>query len=86
MGKTLKEIEKEVEDLTFADKEILVQKLIDEVAPLDLEWKDYWLNEVQRRREEILSGKVKGIPMNEAIGELKRRINERGNSSSRSAV
>ena len=86
MGKTLREIEKEVEDLTFSDKEILVQKLMDEVAPLNNEWKDHWLTEVQRRREELLSGKVKGIPVNEAVEELKRRINERGNSSSGSAV
>jgi putative addiction module component (TIGR02574 family) len=85
MGKmTLIEIEKEVGELTFSDKEILVQKLIDEVDPVDHKLKELWLNEVRRRREEVLSGEVNGIPLDAAMNELKRRINERSKSSSRS--
>jgi len=82
MGKTLIEVEKEVDELTFSDKEILVQKLMDEIDPMEDELKALLLSEVRRRREEILSGKVKGIPLNEAMKEMKRRIDERGNSSS----
>ena len=82
MGKTLIEVEKEVDELTFSDKEILVQKLMDEIDPMEDELKALLLSEVRRRREEILCGKVKGIPLNEAMKEMKRRIDERGNSSS----
>lgn len=86
MCKTLIEIEKDVRALTLPDKEILLQKLIDEIDPMEKDLEKIWMNKVRHRREEILGGSVKGIPVETAMKELRRSIDERGNSSSGRSV
>lgn len=42
-------------------------------TPLDPEWEQAWVKELDRRSEELRSGKVKGIPGDQVMRELREK-------------
>jgi putative addiction module component (TIGR02574 family) len=82
MGKTLMEIENDIKELTISDKEILAHKLFEEIESINPDNEKAWANESERRLQELIDGKVKGIPAEEVFAELRQALNEKRNLSS----
>lgn len=63
MAKALSEIEREILELDAEQKRDLLRRLIAELdAPADPEVEKAWLKESQRRYQELVEGKVQGVP------------------------
>ena len=86
MSRTLIEIERDIDALSGEDKEILVRKLIDKIDPMKPELEKAWVNEIRRRRDDLLSGRVQGIPFESATNEIRRSLDEKRDSSSPRSV
>jgi len=71
MKATVDEITREALALAADDQEALAQKLVGSlVARVSATTKQQQLTEVRRRREEILSGKVRGVTVEEVVREI----------------
>ena len=69
MAKPVKEIEREIRELSSEEKVELMRALIAELdAPADPNVERAWLETSQRRYRELVEGKVKGVPG--PLGEL----------------
>ncbi len=63
MSTALAEIEQKVRALSQSDKAALIRLLIGELeGPPDPEIEGAWIAEAKRRHQELLDGRVKGIP------------------------
>lgn len=68
MGKmTLEDTEKIVKELSVFDKEILLQKLMDEIDPVDSETEKAWINESRSRLEAMRNGSLDLIDEDDAF-------------------
>ena len=56
--------------LSLADRAMLIDFLLDTLEPAE-EVEAAWHEEVTRRLQEIRGGKVKGIPLHQALEELR---------------
>ena len=72
MSKTLEEIEKDVKQLTFEERQQLLEHLLEEKNSVE----KAWLEEADRRWEEIESGKIKTVPGRIVRSEARSFINE----------
>ncbi len=62
-----------VEALSIDEKSLLVERLLESMNPTDKEIDDLWKIEVERRIDEVESGKVKTIPGDEVFAEIRER-------------
>jgi len=63
MSTALAEIEEKIRALSQSDKAALIRLLIDELdGPPDPDIEKAWVAEAKRRHQELLDGRVKGIP------------------------
>ena len=74
---TLIEVEKIVEELTEEEQEILLQRLIEKTDPINPEIEHANIEVVRRRWNDIVSGKVKPVPLEEAFAEIDRLTDEK---------
>jgi putative addiction module component (TIGR02574 family) len=75
MTQQLREIEGLALRLTRSDREELVSRLLSSLddQPLN-EVDDAWIEEAERRLQEMIDGTVKGIPGNRVIPEISREV------------
>ena len=63
MSNALAELEEKVRALSQTDKAALIRLLIGELeGPPDPDIESAWIAEAKRRHQELLDGRVKGIP------------------------
>jgi len=63
MATALAEIEEKVRALSHGDKAALIRMLLGELdGPPDPDIEKAWIAEAKRRHQELLDGRVKGIP------------------------
>ena len=75
MARALERIEEEIRSLSAAEKVELLRALVAELdAPADTEVERAWLEEAQRRQQELAEGKVKGVPGERVFENLKSRL------------
>ena len=63
MATALGEIEEKVRALSQSDKAALIRVLIGELdGPSDSDVENTWIAEAKRRHQELIEGRVKGVP------------------------
>lgn len=68
MARTVREIEAEIRSLAVADRDRLLRDLLADLdGKKDPGVEAAWLEEAQKRYEELRSGKVKSVPADEVI-------------------
>lgn len=78
MPMTKQQIENEIDRLPLDDQVSIAEGIMTRAVPMDSEIQRAWAAEGERRLDELLSGKVKGIPAEEVFAKLRRR-NEKKN-------
>lgn len=75
MTALLEKIEREAKELSREDRERLATDLMAglEREPLP-EIDQAWIDEAERRYDELISGRVKGIPADEAMREIREKL------------
>jgi hypothetical protein len=77
MARAVKDIEREIRELSFEDKVELIRTLIAELdAPADANVERAWLETSQRRYRELVEGKVNGVPGPLVFDRLRKRLGE----------
>jgi putative addiction module component (TIGR02574 family) len=75
MSVVVEEIEAKIRELSLEDKTELLRALIAELdGPADEGVEQAWLEEAQRRHQEIVDGKVQPIPGDQAFERLRARL------------
>ena len=72
----LKEIISEAESLPVQERAILVDSVLRTLNPPDPGLERRWIAEAKRRREELRSGRVQGIPADEVSAEIRERFDK----------
>ena len=73
MSPSILELEAQVLSLDATDRARLLERLIDSFEP-ESSVHEAWIAEARRRREEVVSGKVKAVPGSEAVARIRARI------------
>lgn len=72
MATALAEIEEKVRALSHSDKAALIRLLIGELdGPPDPDIEKAWIAEANRRHQELLEGRVKGIPGEQVFADVR---------------
>lgn len=79
MSRTLAEVEKDMMELPYEEREILAHRLLGDMQSVDSEVATAWVDEADRRLDELLNGTVKGIPAEEVFAEVRKALNEQRN-------
>lgn len=75
MARAVKEIEREIRDLSSEDKaELIHTPIADLDAPADANVERAWLETSQQRYRELVEGKVKGVPGPMVFDQLRKRL------------
>lgn len=74
MARRVTEIEADIQALEPADKERLLEFLLDDVGPVDPEIDRAWLEEVQRRSRELDEGKVTAVSWDQVAVDVRARL------------
>jgi putative addiction module component (TIGR02574 family) len=75
MAPAVKDIEREIRELSADDKVELIRSLIDNLdAPADANVERAWLETSQRRYRELVEGKVHGVPGPLVYERLRKRL------------
>lgn len=75
MGRSVKDIEHEIRELSIEEKVELIRGLIAELdGPADPNVERAWLETSQRRYRELVEGKVKGVPGPLVFERIRRRF------------
>lgn len=75
MARTVSEIYEDIQALSDSEKEDLLRKLIAELdASADPDVEKMWLAEAQRRYQELVDGKVKGVPGDRVFERVRFRV------------
>ncbi len=74
MARRVTEIEADIQALEPADKERLLEFLLDDVGPADPEIDRAWLEEVQRRSRELDEGKVAAVSWEQVAVDVRARL------------
>lgn len=68
MARTVQEIEAEIRTLAIADRDLLLRDLVADLDGVaDREIEAAWLEEAQRRYDQLRSGTVQAVPADEVI-------------------
>jgi putative addiction module component (TIGR02574 family) len=68
---------REAQALSEEERMLLIHLLLDEVEAPDLQGDltdEEWLAEMERRADDVASGRVQGIPGDQAIADLRRKL------------
>lgn len=77
MAKAVKDIEREIRELSPEERAELMRTLIADLdAPADANVERAWLETSQRRYRELVEGKVKGVPGPLVFDRLRQRLGE----------
>lgn len=77
MPKTVKDIEREILELSAEERAELMRSLITDLdAPADANVDRAWLETSQRRYRELVESKVRGVPGPLAFDRLRKRLGE----------
>ena len=77
MAKAVKDIEREIRELSSEERAELIRSLIADLdAPADANVERAWLETSQRRYRELVEGKVKGVPGPLVLDRLRKRLCE----------
>lgn len=77
MAKAVKDIEREIRELSAEERAELMRSLIADLdAPADANVEREWLETSQRRYRELVEGKVKGVPGPLIFDRLRKRLGE----------
>jgi len=77
MAKAVKDIEREIRQLSSEERAELMRSLIAELdAPADANVERAWLETSQRRYRELIEGKVQGVPGPLVFDRLRKRLGE----------
>ena len=72
MATALAEIEEKVRALSQSDKAALIRVLIGELdGPSDSDVENAWIAEAKRRHQELLEGRVKGVPGDQVFANVR---------------
>jgi putative addiction module component (TIGR02574 family) len=75
MATALLEIEEKVRALSQSDKAALIRVLIGELdGPPEPGVEDAWIAEAKRRHQELLDGRVKGVPGDQVFAKVRARL------------
>jgi putative addiction module component (TIGR02574 family) len=74
MARRVTETEADIQALEPADKERLLEFLLDDVGPADPEIDRAWLEEVQRRSRELDEGKVTAVSWDQVAVDVRARL------------
>lgn len=75
MARAVPDIYKDIQALSDSEKEDLLRALVADLdAPADPEVEKAWLEEAQRRYQELAEGKVKGVPGHLVFERLRSRL------------
>ena len=75
MARAVKDIEREIRELSSEEKVELMRSLIAELdAPADANVERAWLEASQRRYRELVEGKVQGVPGPLVFDRLRKRL------------
>lgn len=75
MARAVKDIQREIRELSSEDKVELIRTLIADLdAPADSNVERAWLETSQRRYRELVEGKVKGVPGPPVFERLRKRL------------
>lgn len=75
MARTVQEIEADIRALAAADRDRLFRDLVAELdSPPDKCVEEAWIEEAQRRYDELRSGAVRAIPADEVIRKARARL------------
>ena len=75
MARAVKDIEREIRELSSEEKVELMRSLIAELdAPADATVERAWLETSQRRYRALVEGKVKGVPGPLVFDRLRKRL------------
>jgi putative addiction module component (TIGR02574 family) len=75
MARAVKDIEREISELSADDKVELIRSLIADLdAPADANVERAWLETSQRRYRELVEGKVHGVPGPLVFERLRKRL------------
>jgi hypothetical protein len=75
MATDLAEIEEEVRALSQSDKAAPICMLISELdGPFESDVENAWIAEAKRRHQELLDGRVKGIPGDHVFANVRARL------------
>ncbi len=73
MGLTLQELKSAAADLPAPDRAALADFLIQTLEPEEQGWAEAWREELDRRMDDLRSGKVIGVPAEEVLARLRER-------------
>lgn len=72
MATALAEIEEKVRALSQSDKAALIRVLIGELdGPPESDVENAWIAEAKRRHQELLDGRVKGVPGDQVFARVR---------------
>jgi hypothetical protein len=75
MAKAVREIEREIRELSSEERAELMRSLIADLdAPADANVERAWLETSQRRYRELVEGKVRGVPGPLVFDRLRKRL------------
>jgi putative addiction module component (TIGR02574 family) len=75
MSTVVAEIEARIRSLSREDKTELIRALIGELdGPQDADVERAWLEEAQRRHQEVVDGKVQPVPGEQVFANLRARL------------
>lgn len=77
MAKTLEEAERIVKELSEADRETLLQKLIEETDPVDSEIEKAWIEESRNRLKAMREGALDLIDEDEVFYQAFKSLDEK---------
>ena len=75
MSVLLEKIEREARELSREDRERLISDLVAGLEPAPASEIDQaWIEEAERRYDDLVSGRVEGIPAQEAMESIRREL------------
>lgn len=74
MPRTLQELEDEVLSLPLEARGELAARLLESLEPSDAEIQERWIQEAERRAEEMRSGRVRGEPIGQVLSRIRAKL------------
>lgn len=71
MPRTAEKLEAKALELPVEDRSELAATLLDSLEPSDAEIRERWIQEAERRAEEMRSGKVRGEPVAQVFARIR---------------
>ena len=74
MPRTFRELEAEVLSLPLDVRGRLTERLLESLEPSDAEIRELWIQEAERRAEEMRSGRVRGEPARQVLERIRSKL------------